>query len=48
MIRLMYENPSPTNGPPMPHASSDEEESEPETFKSIWEQQVDPATNKDY
>jgi hypothetical protein len=36
--------------PPMPHAPSDEEESEPETFESIWErsQQVDPATNKDY
>jgi hypothetical protein len=34
----------------MPHAPSDEEESEPETFESIWErsQQVDPATNKDY
>jgi hypothetical protein len=50
MIRLMYENPSPTNRPPMPHAPSDEEESEPETFESIWEisQQVDPATNKDY
>jgi hypothetical protein len=50
MIRLMYENPSPTNSPPIPHASSDEEESEPETFESIWErsQHVDPATNKDY
>jgi hypothetical protein len=50
MIRLMYENPSPTNRPPMPHAPSNEEESEPETFESIWErsQQVDPATNKDY
>jgi hypothetical protein len=50
MIRLMYENPSPTNRPPIPHAPSDEEESEPETFESIWErsQQVDPATNKDY
>jgi hypothetical protein len=29
MIRLMYENPSPTNRPPIPHAPSDEEESEP-------------------
>jgi hypothetical protein len=50
MIRLMYENPSPTNRPPMPHAPSGEEESELETFESIWErsQQVDPATNKDY
>jgi hypothetical protein len=50
MIRLMYENPPPTNRPPMPHAPSDEEDSEPETFESIWErsQQVDPATNKDY
>jgi hypothetical protein len=50
MIRLMYENPSPTNRPPIPHAPSDEEESEPETFESIWErsQQVDSATNKDY
>jgi hypothetical protein len=50
MIRLMYENPSPTNRPPMPHAPSDAEESEPETFESIWErsQQVDPTTNKDY
>jgi hypothetical protein len=50
VIRLMYENPSPTNRPPIPHAPSDEEESEPETFESIWErsQQVDPATNKDY
>jgi hypothetical protein len=26
MIRLMYQNPSPTNRPPMPHAPSDEEE----------------------
>jgi hypothetical protein len=50
MIRLMYENPSPTNRPPMPHAPSDEEDSEPENFESIWErlQQVDLATNKDY
>jgi hypothetical protein len=50
MIRLVYENPSPTNRPPIPHAPSDEEESEPETFESIWErsQQVDLATNKDY
>jgi hypothetical protein len=50
MIRLMYENPSPTNRPPMPHAPSDEEDSEPETFESIWDksQQVDPVTNKDY
>jgi hypothetical protein len=50
MIRLMYENPSPTNRPPMPQAPSDEEESELETFEGIWErsQQVDPATNKDY
>jgi hypothetical protein len=50
MIRLMYETPSPTNRPPMPHAPSDEEESESETFEGIWErsQQVDPATNKDY
>jgi hypothetical protein len=50
MIRLMYENPSPTNRPPIPHAPSDEEESELETFESIWErsQQVDPTTNKDY
>jgi hypothetical protein len=24
MIRLMYENPSPTNRPPIPHAPSDE------------------------
>jgi hypothetical protein len=50
MIRLMYENPSPTNRPPMPHAPFDEEDSEPKTFESIWErsQQVDPATNKDY
>jgi hypothetical protein len=50
MLRHMYENPSPTNRPPIPHAPSDEEESEPETFESIWErsQQVDPATNKDY
>jgi hypothetical protein len=46
----MYENPSPTNRPPMPHAPSDEEDSEPGTFESIWEksQQVDPRTNKDY
>jgi hypothetical protein len=50
MIRLMYEKPSPTNRPPMPHAPSDEEDSEPETFESIWDksQQVDLVTNKDY
>jgi hypothetical protein len=50
MLRHMYENPSPTNRPPIPHAPSDEEESESETFESIWErsQQVDPETNKDY
>jgi hypothetical protein len=32
MIRLMYENSSPTNRSPMPHAPSDEEDSELETF----------------
>jgi hypothetical protein len=50
MIRLMYENPSPTNRPPIPHAPSDDDDSEPETFESIWDksQQVDPATKKDY
>jgi hypothetical protein len=50
MIRLVYENPSPTNRPPIPLAPSDDEDSEPETFDTIWDksQQVDPATNKDY
>jgi hypothetical protein len=50
MMRLLYENPSPTNRPPMPHAPSNEEDSELETFESIWDKskQVDPATNKDY
>jgi hypothetical protein len=34
----------------MPHAPSNEEDSELETFESIWDKskQVDPATNKDY
>jgi hypothetical protein len=40
MIRLMYENPSPTNRLPMPHAPSDEEDSEPETFESIWDNKL--------
>jgi hypothetical protein len=46
----MYENPSPTNRPPIPRAPSDDEDSELETFESIRDksQQVDPATNKDY
>jgi hypothetical protein len=50
MLRLMYENPSPTNKRPMPHAPCNEEESEPKTFESFWErsQPVDLATNKDY
>jgi hypothetical protein len=50
MIRLMYENPSPTNRNLIPHAPSDDEDSKSETFESIWDksQQVDPTTNKDY
>ena len=48
MIRQMYEDPS--NRPPIPHAESDEEDSEPESFVHMWNrtQAVDPVTQKDY
>lgn len=48
MIRQMYEDPS--NRPPIPHAVSNEEESEPEGFDILWErfQQVDLVTQNDY
>ena len=47
MIRQMYEDPS---NRPIPHAESDEEDSELESFAHMWNrtQAVDPVTQKDY